>query len=430
MIDRRHLLSTGVASAAVLRLPRSSAVVRANDSGLTTPPSITFEVDDVERGSTVLSLQPTRKAIEAILSAPDSPLESWTQSVPQLVALNAHAHPFLAAVNTAYDNHLPVVFSPDMVWLLILQGVASHVNANAESLRHHFVAHEGKVLIEIRRDRFRRGNPLNDWEGAFAEFSQKMRPYIGAQTHDLIAAPFGTTGPVEQAAMNVALMDAMQSYFVFGMHTACGFPSVTLEGSVDDWTGLQKRAADLSRFELGWWTRHLLPVLDQFVETAAGRPDRDFWCSFYKMNRGSGTEAIHGHINVLFPYLGRQRPTKQRLVDDFEVFMRQSQMLGARTEADIQAEIERFAATLKEDSGVLQDTLRRNPFLGRTDMSYDEGMSTADVATKMNSAPMIWSYFGRKLQMELLAGFIGATQDPATLALRPRIGWAVREGTG
>jgi hypothetical protein len=29
--------------------------------------------------------------------------------------------------------------------------------------------------------------------------------------------------------------------------------------------------------------------------------------------------------------------------------------------------------------------------------------------------------------MEFLGGFVGVAQDPATLALRPEIGWAVRE---
>ena len=78
----------------------------------------------------------------------------------------------------------------------------------------------------------------------------------------------------------------------------------------------------------------------------------------------------------------------------------------------------------------MADTLRRNPFLGRDDLKRHEGMTTTDITTKMNSAPMIWNYHGKMLQMELLAGFIGATQDPKTLAVRPKIGWAVREGTG
>jgi hypothetical protein len=74
------------------------------------------------------------------------------------------------------------------------------------------------------------------------------------------------------------------------------------------------------------------------------------------------------------------------------------------------------------------DALRRNTHLGKGPLKRNEGMTTSDVSTKMSSAPMIWNYLGTKLQMELLAGFVGSTQDPATLAIRPTIGWAVRPG--
>jgi len=60
-----------------------------------------------------------------------------------------------------------------MIWLQILQGLANHVNANAEALRHHFVSHDGKKLIEIKRDEFVKGDPDNDWEGALLNFQPR-----------------------------------------------------------------------------------------------------------------------------------------------------------------------------------------------------------------------------------------------------------------
>ena len=223
----------------------------------------------------------------------------------------------------------------------------------------------------------------------------------------------------------------MQSYFTYATMTACGFPSVTLEGSEDDWRALKARAAKLAQFDLGWWTQHLLPFLDQFIETSAGRPDKDFWCNFYKLRApGSGQAYIHGHIITLFPYFGKQRPTKQRLIDDFGNYIRSQNYNNRLSTEQIEAKIKSFASTLKDDSGQLQNTLRRNPYIGRTDLTQREGMTTADISTNMNSAPMIWDYHGRILQMELLAGFIGSTQDPVTLAIRPKIGWAIREGVG
>lgn len=429
MISRRKLIASGIASAAIIPFPGITKMSFAQTAD--GAPSITFTVDDVKRGTKALPLRPAKAAIESILGAPKDSLESWTQETPKLVSTWGSIHPFLGAVTNAYHNHFPIIFSPDMIWLQILQGLASHVNANAEALRHHFVSHEGKILIEISRDEFVKGNPKNDWEGAFAEFSDKMRGHIGAETHDLIASGYSTTGPVEQAAMNVALMDAMQNYFVFAASTACGFPSVTLEGSEDDWRSLRQRAAKLKAYDLDWWTKHLLPVLDQFIETSAGRPDKDFWCNFYKLQPvGSGTPHIHGHINTLFPYFGNKRPTKARLIADFEIYTRNSAHTRRLSEEQIIAEIKSFADRQEGGNGRLKDTLRRNPFIGRTDLKHHEGMTTSAISTKLNSAPMIWNYFGNMLQMELLAGFIGSTQDPTTLAIRPKIGWAVREGTG
>lgn len=428
MFTRRNLIRTGIASAAIIRFPGVTNISFAETAGI---PSITFTVDDVIPGTKALPTHPVKEAIKGILSAPNSPLESWSRDTAELLVAPPDLQPFLSAVTAAYHNHYPIIFSPDMIWLQILQGLASHVNANADDLRHHFVSHEGKKLIEIRRDRFVKGNPNNDWEGAFAEFSTKMRGHIGAETHDLIASSYSTTGPAEQAAMNVALMDAMQSYFTYGMTSSCGFPSVTLEGSEDDWRTLRTRAAKLAQFDLDWWMKALLPVLDQFIETSAGRPDKDFWCNFYKLQSvGSGTPHIHGHINTLYPYLGKKRPTKERLVSDFEVYIRNTKYMGRMSESAIVEHIKKFASRLKDGNGSLKDTLRRNPFIGRTDLKLREGMTTKDVSTKMNSAPMVWNYHGKMLQMELLAGFIGSTQNSKTLAIRPKVGWAVRNGIG
>src|SRR5579885_1546412 len=61
-----------------------------------------------------------------------------------------NTHNLLATVNTAYDNHLPLVFSPDHIWLLIAQGLSQHINNNAEELRHQFVNFEGKLKIIVR----------------------------------------------------------------------------------------------------------------------------------------------------------------------------------------------------------------------------------------------------------------------------------------
>jgi len=55
------------------------------------------------------------------------------------------------------------------------------------------------------------------------------------------------------------------------------------------------------------------------------------------------------------------------------------------------------------------------------------GPSPGDFPGGLARAPFVWEYLGDALDMELLGGFVGVAQDPATLTLRPEIGWAIRE---
>jgi hypothetical protein len=437
MLTRRRTLAlTGSVAAAALTPPFARAQTTAKLPPVQTVPSVTFAVDGVVPGTQALPTYAAREAVEALLAAPQQKLEAWSTGAARLIRHETYLlgiHPFLLAVSTAYHRHHPIVFSPDMIWLVLLQGLANHVYVNAEKLRRHFVAHDGKLLLNLRRDGFVLGNPENDWEGVFGEFSVRIRDHIGQKTHDLLAAKYSTTGVVEAAAMEVALMDALQSYFVFSVTTLCGFPSVTLEGTPDDWLALRERTAELTKFDLDWWIPHVLPILDQFVASSRGNADKAFWCNFYKlMNPGSGKPHIHGHIVNLFPYIGKRTPDPKRLVADYETHVRST--YPGRTEAQIIDIITRFKAELEKGVATkttILEPLRRNPWLGRgMTLGLREGMTTRSVGTKMNSAPVIWDYRGRPLQMEFLAGFTGATQDPTTLAIRPAIGWAVRHGVG
>src|SRR5207253_7510188 len=139
----------------------------------------------------------------------------------------------------------PLVLSPDILWLLVAQGFANHVNANAEELRPQLVKHSGKAVIAVRRDDFIKGSPENPWPEVFEEFSGQIRDHVGQATHELLQPAFSTTGVTERAAAQVVLLDAMQSYFSNEFHTLCGIPEIVLEGTAHDWGKLSERTRDL-----------------------------------------------------------------------------------------------------------------------------------------------------------------------------------------
>ncbi len=340
---------------------------------------ITFEVSDVVPGTKPL---PPVTHVDSLKARIRGPVEACASNLPLLVGHEGF-HGFVAAAHYAFMEHHPLVLSPDDVWLCIVQGFALHVDQNAETLRSRFVTHEGKEQIIVIRDDFRRGSPENDWAGCFSEFSEQIGAHIGS-TRDLITAGFSTTGPVEKAASEIVLMSAMRHYFDYILVTRCGIPRITLLGTVEDWKQIRRRAEALAGFDLEWWIGVLLPVLDEFVRTAEGKPDREFWRSFYKWNDGSGGPFISGWINAFFPYLEDQ-------------------------------ESRSGAPCLLRNGGVKG--------------LVHEGICSDRFPSGISLAPFVWEYFGIRIPMQLYAGFAGVSQDPKTLEVRPSIGWAVAEAT-
>jgi hypothetical protein len=338
---------------------------------------ITFRVSEVERARS-----PLRGFVCGPRELLGRPVEAWGSSAA--ASLPSFEHGLLQAAHWAFAAHYPLVLTPDAIWLCIAQGFAAHVEANAERLRGKFVRHQGRETISIRRDDFVKGSPENPWPEVFSAFSDAIAAHVGEQ-RDLVVCDFSTTGPYERAASEIVLMDAMQRYFEYSVTTLCGIPEITLEGTVDDWRSIRRRARALEEYDLDFWTAGLAPVLDQLVATAEGRVDVAFWRSFFKWNDESGGPYLTGWINVLFPYLRR----------------------------DGGGEIERNAAVSTWAEGLHAE--------------FGGGPEQRSIPFGLSSVPFDWHFLEETFPMELLAGFVGVAQDPETLALRPAIGWAVRD---
>ena len=320
---------------------------------------------------------------KAVRSATGLRVEACSEAEGRV--FHAGYHPFIAAVDAAYRQHLPLALSPDHVWLLVAQGFARIVQADPEAMRASFVSHAGTVALEVRRDEFVPGSRHNDWPGVFAEFSQAIRSHIGDENHGNLVVEFSTTGPTERAASAIVLMDAMQSYFTYSLMTLCGIPEVRLEGSPADWTRLAASTRRLGeRYGCGWWTEHLTPFLDRVAACAGGADDPELWRSIYKLDDSSGGPFATGWITQCFPYL-------------------QSSQDGS---------------------------LKRNDYLGRPDRGSHEygGVTTDAWPGALSRAPFLWTILTQVHRMTFAAGFTHFTQDRRDRSVRPAIGWAVAAG--
>jgi hypothetical protein len=254
-----------------------------------------FLVSDVPLPTTPLEEVAYKEAVEALLrrsaSSPDSrPAEACSRYHGQLIAA-VPFHPVVAAAHRAFMDHRPLCLSPDIIWLMICQGVANHISAHAEELRPRIVSHQGKISIHVQRDDFVKGSPENPWAEAIEKFTGKVRKHIGS-AFDLFEPAFTTTGPVERAAAGIVLLDAVQSYFTYDMETLCGIPAITLEGTPEDWQAIADWADQFACLDLEWWLEPLRAVLRQFVAAAQGNVDRSFWTSLYKSDRSRSGRGL------------------------------------------------------------------------------------------------------------------------------------------
>lgn len=319
------------------------------------------------------------------------PVEALYESTARLVHCS-DANAFAAAVQIAFIEHRPLALSPDAVWLCIARGFAEHVNQNSETLRRRLVRHEGKLELVVNRPDFELGRP-NPWPECFAAFSDQIAQHIG-KLRELVVAEFSTTGPVERAACDVLLMDGFQAYFEYTITIGCGIPAVTLLGTPEDWRSIRTRAAHLAEYDLEWWTRSLLPVLDQLVDAAEGSPDASFWRSLFRYESGSGRSDLTGWILVLFPYL--QEWDGKRIRNE-------------------------HMATWADDWKTVDARLTEFDF---------RGPALSALLPVIASVPVkaVDQRTGAATELRFVSGMFGVVEDERTGTISPEVGWAVVHG--
>lgn len=163
-----------------------------------------ISVSAVSPASEPLPDLPYKEALDWYVAGPDVPLppemqakttwrrrtvEACSRYHGRLVGY-VSSHPVIESIHRAYADHRPLVLSPDIIWLLIAQGFAQHINANAEELRPKLVRHAGKIDLEVRRDDFQKGSLENPWSEVFDALTAQIRDHVGEATYNLFLPRF------------------------------------------------------------------------------------------------------------------------------------------------------------------------------------------------------------------------------------------------
>ena len=338
--------------------------------------SITFKVEDVEIAEDFL---PVRNGADLG--------RKWAEGGPYLGASFANKslvdgddNAFFSMVCLAYAQHRPIVLSPDIMWIIICNGFSQYVNRDPEKFRQYLVNYDDKETLVIR----------TGLETTTAQKVQKFADLIAKETKgdiaELMTCNFSTTGMMEKMVSQITLMDAVKEYFDYlELLQGCGIPSVTLEGTPDDWRLLREKTRKLGGFGVKQWTDKLDPILAEFVLASEGKPNLKFWWNMAIKGR-----PVDFHLKAGGGCLPAYGPTP------FDGWFLEFIPFDNRGERPEKIAYGHELPPLMTSVPIIQFV--------EDDMGNYMGINT----------------------LELRGGIVGLAQDRETKALRPEIGWLVR----
>ena len=325
------------------------------------------------------------KTGEKVYLNANEPLEilHYTLDTKEESIFNHKKSSLIQGLVLAYKNHYPITITPDMIWILVLQGFSRFMEKYEDSVRDIFVNFEGKKELNVEiYDKTPYTATKEDWDGIMKEFVEKIGQHVGQETTDSLECNFSTTSQVAKVTSQVAIMSAMKQYFTYkAKFLGCGISTITLEGSMQDWEKIKSKLEFLSTKGLEWYTKHLIPIIDKILESK----------NYYNYN---------GQLN-------------EELIEFWKGMVRVKGKGGLYDPLIINGWIVKFIPNLSK----------------KTPEVYEE-ISEKQVPDQIISCPMelTWIISPEKkidYKCSLFSGFYGMIQDKETFNVRPVIGYAI-----
>lgn len=195
---------------------------------------------------------------------------------------------FFDAIFLAYALHGELVLSPDDIWLQIMFSFSNYVDLNAEKLRNKIVDFEGKkalVVLYNETDPNFQDFENNDnfrWDSIMKSFSDLIKNNTKNNIGETMECNFSSTGIIEKAAGQIAMMHSFEKYFDYYMGVCgCGITKLHMLGEREDWVNLKKKTKKLIEYDvdqnLKIYINNLKPILEQFINTYDEKVDLKFW---------------------------------------------------------------------------------------------------------------------------------------------------------
>jgi hypothetical protein len=280
---------------------------------------------------------------------------------------------------TSYAKHLSYEISPDQLWYMIVDTIATVVNLKPKSYSHLFdptwIEGSKKVVKVINNDQTLNG----EWLTSIDKFENKLKEFMPLETITAFTPYFSTSSQYTYLTNLLCLMDSGSTFYSYVVSTRCGVQNVRLTGTKEDYELIQNLLVWVE-FNLGHdlqlYVDRLRPVLDSIIKTFDDGIDDKFWGDIIKIGNlhGSGTPSFDGWLGYFTGYSNFKNRDNQ-----------------------IEKEI-------------------------KTAQEY-KNWSTGCIPSHITSVPFIWDYYGTEIPMKFLGGPIGLKHENGFLI--PEFGIAV-----
>lgn len=360
----------------------------------------------------IIRPQPSKvgRSIEQVFSNPKDLLRRLSYEHSYHTVLHSSFEPsvnilpyengFVHTVLNAFQRDLHLELRPDDVWLAILSQLSFFINAQAEELRSFFVRHEGQTAVEVDM------RPLELSQVDVSVFVERMAKLVQTQLKnntEWLLPRFSTTTPTDETVAHMMLLGSLKKYFNYHMRTGCGFPSVTLQGTRDDWQLLRQSIQHLSVLgnfqELEYWIKCLDCIIMHMIagfDTPDADEVKDFWMRAVHSHGervSGGLVTLSGWLTAFCFWQADGKTTRTYTEEE----LRQQSMVNENPDEWARLEI----------AGIGFPVIARNDIPGAT-----------------VHVPVCVSDGFTKEQALVIAGLIGAdvrTADGSTVS--PRLGW-------
>lgn len=359
-----------------------------NPQALSNAEPITFTVANVKLAPTLLKTDSAKKLFEnktgyKVLFCPP-------QHAKQ-VYVNAFNNVLIQTLQECYDNHRPLVLTPDVIWLAICQGVSIHMNEKFDSLKTIVFKSTEVIDLTVRQDSLQYN--ASSWQALVDGLANKTKEHTKDDFYDFFVADFSTTTPINTTVYQITLLESLKKGFTYIGESGCGIPSITIKGTKQDWETILKRLELLPKIGMDNWAQQLKPVIQEFINVYDHKIDNAFWNDIYKNAHEYNAFYISGWIIKLFPYIKYLKST------------------GTYYEA--------------RDATRATEYYKPNPYIDGN-LYYESALSTDHFGTGIAKINVTWMnhFTGKKKNMLVFGGFMAMKQYPDK-SLEPLITWVI-----